>query len=166
MFETSVSTNRSPNFAAEKMNVRAFDGSLLLFGDGAFAPAKLQRRQPIAMDDSIGVGSIMVLTRSNDQAGLAMGFDAFAHQLHARLQNEIARELLPHQVELIALRPHVRARRGNRVLLRHGVVCRRARDLWRADVAMAIKVAELGRLCVEKDRGSGGNEREQGQKNS
>jgi hypothetical protein len=90
MSETSVSTNGSPNLAAEKderraaplqlQNVRAFDRTPVLFGmrplSGGTAAKSTRLRGRCRRRRSI-----MVLTRANDQAGLAMALDTLADQL-------------------------------------------------------------------------------------
>jgi hypothetical protein len=71
-----------------------------------------------------------------------MGIDALAQQLDARLQDEVARHLLPGEVELVARGPHVRARSRERVLLRDRVVGGGPREPRGADVGVALELAE------------------------
>jgi len=61
-----------------------------------------------------------------------------------RVRNEFTSTAL--SIAIVEPRPEIARDR-----LRHGGVCRRPRDLRRADVAVAVEVAERGRLCVEED---------------
>ena len=72
-------------------------------------------------------------------AGLAVRLDPLPQKLHAGLQDEVACHPLPHEVELVALRPHVHAAGREAVFLRHRVVDRRSGNLGPADVFMAVE---------------------------
>ena len=69
------------------------------------------------MDDGVDIGSVGVHAGADDQSGLAVGIHSLARKAHARLQDEIAGERLPHEVEFVALGPHVHAGASERVLL-------------------------------------------------
>ena len=131
-----------------------------LLGDRALGAAELQRGQPVAVHDGIGVRRVGVLAGTHDQPGLAVRIDALANELDAGLQDEVAGHPLPDEVELVALRPHVGAASRQRVVLRDGVVGGGAGDLRRADVAVRVEVADGGRL------GDDGDDRRRANQNS
>ena len=83
------------------------------------------------------------------QPELAVRVDALAEELDPRLQDEVARHLLPGEMELVALGPHVRARGGERVLLGDRVVGGGAREARGPDVAVPF---ELTRPLVVRSR--------------
>ena len=132
-------------------DVRALDGRLDLLGDRAFGAPELQRREAVAVHHAVDIRSVGVLAGAHHQAHLAVGVDALAEELDARLQDEIAGHALPDELELVFLRPHVHAACGKGVLLRDGVVRGGAGDLRRADVAMSIELAEWGALAESRE---------------
>src|SRR4051812_32671611 len=71
-----------------------------------------------------------------------MGIDAGADEGDPGLEDEVAGELPPCELELVPIRPHVRAGGAQRVTLCDGVVGCRPRESWRADVAAILKLAD------------------------
>src|SRR5262249_51804537 len=93
----------------------------------------------------VHVRRIGVHRGADDQSRLAVRIHPFPEELHARLQDEVARETLRDELELVALGPHVRARGRQRVVLRQRVVGRGACDLRRPDVGRGVEVANRSR---------------------
>ena len=97
--------------ALQLQNVGALDLGAALLGDRALGAAELQRGQAVAVHDRVRVRRVGILAGPHDQPGLAVRIDALANQLDPGLQDEVAAHPLPHEVELVALRPHVGAAR-------------------------------------------------------
>ena len=95
------------------------------------------------MDHRVHVRRVRFDRRSDDEASFAMGIDAGADEGDLGLEDEVARELPPCELELVPIRPHVRAAGAQGVTLCDGVVGRRPRERWRANVAAILKLADL-----------------------
>src|SRR4029079_16436129 len=95
------------------------------------------------MDHRVRVRRVRLDRRSDDEASFAMRLDAGADKRDLSLEDEVARELSPCELELVQIRPHVRAAGARREPLRDGIGGRRAHGGWRADVAAILKLADL-----------------------
>ncbi len=85
-----------------------------------------------------------------------MGVDTRAQELDPGLNDEVAGEALPHELELVPRTPEVHARGGQRVLLGEAVVGGGAGDPGRANVPVALELAE----AAVRSRGGGAREGE------
>jgi hypothetical protein len=146
--------------ARELDDVGALDGGDDLLRLRSLRAAELQRRQAVAVDGAVHVRRVVVERLARDPPELAVVIDALAHELDPGLEDEIALHLPPGEVELIARPPHVRARRGEDVLLGRGVPGRGAGAAGRPHVAVALELPEAAALG---ERGHGGDEREHGE---
>ncbi len=117
---------------------RRFD----LLGDRAPRPSVLQGGEAIAVDHRVGVGRVGLEAAAHDPSRLAVRVHPRAHELDARLQDEVAGQLLPGEVELVPRPPHVDAGRGYPVLLGGRVVGCGARQPGRSDVAVGLEFPE------------------------
>src|SRR5262245_1124430 len=88
---------------------------------------------------AIRIRRIRLETRPDDPSGFAMCDRAFADEFQPGAQDEIATQLLPDKVELVAAKPHVCARAGESEFLLFRIVFGAARELWPADIAVALK---------------------------
>src|SRR6516225_11511417 len=70
---------------------------------------KLQRGEPIAVHGYVDVGRTRVETLADHQAGFAMGVAPSRLPFDSRLQREISRNSLPHEVQRVIGEPHVLA---------------------------------------------------------
>src|SRR3954471_23675640 len=93
------------------------------------------------MNHRLRVRRVRLHRRSDDEAGFAVRFHPRADESDLGLQDEVARELPPCELELVAIRPHFGPAGAQRVGLCDGVVSRRPREGWRADVAAILKLA-------------------------
>ena len=101
--------------------------------------AKLQRRQPVAVQGDVDVGRIGLQALADHQARLAMLFPASADKRNVGRQREVARSLLPDIVKGVTCRPHVFAAAGDRVTLFCRVETDRPRMQNRPHVSMVFK---------------------------
>ena len=123
-------------------DVRALRLRADLLRDRARGASVLERGQPVAVHGGVGVGRVGLQAAADHPAQLPVRVHALADELHARLEDEVALHPLPDEMELVALRPDVHPGRAERVLLRDRVVCGRARDPGRADVAVSVELTE------------------------
>ena len=72
-----------------------------------------------------------------------MGDGAVTQEIHAGAEDEIAIHFFPEVMALIAGEPHVSARAGDGVGLVGGIISGVAGALRRADIRVAVKVAEI-----------------------
>ncbi len=137
-----------------------------LLRSGPLRAAELQRGEAVAVDGGVGVGRVGVQARADDHARLAVRVGALAQEREPRLEDEVALQLLPGEVELVAWTPHVHAGCGEGVFLRGRVVAGRAGELRRTDVAVLLEVAERAApraaLCADGARPREECERERG----
>jgi hypothetical protein len=149
-------------FSLELNDVRPFYRSGPFLGVRALRAPELKRREAVAVDDGVHVWSVGVLCRTHDPAGLPVRVHALPDELDACLQDEIAGHALPDEVEFVAGPPHVRTAGREPVFLRDGVVGGAAGDLWRADVPIAVELAEPIALAVRQDAGEPDYEKDGG----
>ncbi len=135
-----------PARALELEDLRALDIEVDLLGDGAPGLAELQCRDTVAVNARVHVGRFRVEARPHDQPHLAVRVRAGAQELRGGLNEEIALHLLPRELVLVMVGPHVGAGRGHEVLLGVPVEGGAARDCDPADVGMLVEYADGGRL--------------------
>ena len=111
---------------------------------------ELERDQAVAVHRGVGVRRVGVEARACDDARLAVRVDALAQEPHPRLEDEVALEPLPDEVELVPRAPHVDAGGGEPVLLRDRVVRGRARQPGRPDVGARLEVPDRGALRADE----------------
>src|SRR5204862_4310817 len=134
--------NVSVPAAFELKHVRVGDGEHELFGVGAFRRTELERRQTVAVFGAVHIWRVGVEVWPHHPADFAMRDGAFADELNAGSQNEIAFHFFPCEMELVGTGPHVRSRAGEGVFLGRRVVTGGGREFRRTDVAMPLKLPE------------------------
>jgi hypothetical protein len=101
---------------------------------------------------------------AGDQPGLAVRVLAAAQELHARLQDEVAADAPPREVQLVAGPPHVHAAGRERVFLGGRVPHGCAREVRLSNVLGVLELAERQERRVLRgetpDRGDRGCEDE------
>src|SRR5690606_7707628 len=97
---------------------------------------------------------------------LAMRIHAFAMEPDAGLQDEVARDAAPCELELVLFGPHVRAAGVQGVLLRRAVVEGAPDNHWRTDIAVIFEEAD-GRWRTARltnHSGNGGQAGDEGER--
>src|SRR6185436_20904157 len=118
-------------------------GGFDLLRHRAWSATKLQGGEAIAVDRRRHVGAGGLECRPNRPADLAMRFHTLAGEAAPGRQDEVSGHSLPHEVELVALVPHVVTRTGDSVRLPLGVIERGSPMLRRTDVGLRGENAEL-----------------------
>ena len=103
--------------------------------------------EAVAVHRGVGVRRVGVEARARDDARLAVRVDPVPDELQPRLEDEVALEALPGEVELVPRTPHVDAGGGEPVLLRGGVVRGRPRQPGRADVGARLELPHRRRAA-------------------
>ncbi len=124
-------------------DVRRLGRRFRLLRDAALRAAELERCQAVAVDGRVDVGGFRVERLAHDPPELPMRIDALAEKRRVRAHDEVAGELPPRELELVARAPHVHAGAGDRVGLRLRIVDRRPGDRGIADVLVRLEVADL-----------------------
>src|ERR1041384_5322023 len=99
------------------------------------------------MEGGCHVGGVRLERGADRPAELTMLLDALPDKAGAGREHEVPRHPLPHEVEVVAVVPHVLARAADHVVLARGVVAGGSGRPHLADVGLGVEAAHgsLGR---------------------
>ena len=132
----------SPARALELKDIRIVDAEADLLGGTPVSLSELNRNLAVPVPAGVHVRRFRVEAGANDQAHLAVRIAARTHEFREGLDNQVALHLLPCELALVMIGPHVRAGCRKEVLLGVSVIGRAARDADPADVPMLLKNAD------------------------
>ena len=133
----------------------AVDVQVDLLRGRARRPAELEGGLPVAVDAGVHVRRLRIEVRPDDEPHLAVGIGPGAEERRGGLEDEVALHLLPDEVILVVVPPHVGSRRRERVFLGVAVVRGGSGNPDGADVGMLLKDADR-KVRVGGARGANG----------
>ena len=137
-----------------ELNDVARHGRPDLLGGAPARAAVLQRDKAVPVDRGRHVGRTGREVGSDRPPELAMRLHARPVELRPREQEEIPLDAPPHEVKVVAVEPHVRARARDGVPLPHGVIRDRAPLGHLPDVGLTVEETQR---CLLRRRPSSGN---------
>ena len=136
-------------------DVRARDLEMDLLGRRTRRPAKLQRGHAVAVDARVHVRRPGIKAGADDEAHLPVRVGSRAQEFRDSLHQEVALHLLPGELVVVVVGPHVVARRRDEVFLGILVEGDAAGNGDAADVGMPVEDANGGRLVRRPGRANG-----------